>query len=74
MAALDLLDVVPPEGVVLLLVMTEPAPVQIVTARGLQCQHSVSQSQMVLSNPSKWKLYNLRTISTLSLQISLATP
>ena len=74
MAALDLLDVVPPEGVVLLLVMTEPAPVQIVTARGLKYQHSVSQSQMVLSNPSKWKLYNLRTISTLSLQISLATP
>ena len=40
-AALYLLDVVPPEGVVLLLVMAEPAPVEIVTARGLQYQHSV---------------------------------
>ena len=42
-AALDLLDVVPPEGVALLLVMTEPAPVEIVAARSLKYQQSQSQ-------------------------------
>jgi len=44
-AALDLLDVVPLEGVVLLLVMAEPAPVQIVTARG----HKLALSFVMLA-------------------------
>ena len=43
LAAHDLLYVVPPEGVALLLVMTEPAPVEIVAARSLKYQQSQSQ-------------------------------
>ena len=34
-ATLDQRHVIPPQGVVLLLVVAEPAPVQTVTARGL---------------------------------------
>jgi len=45
LAADDLLDVVPPEGVALLLVMTEPAPVEIVAARS----HKLALSLIMLA-------------------------
>jgi len=44
-AALDLLDVVPPEGVVLLLVVTEPAAVEAVAAR----RHKLALSFVMLA-------------------------
>ena len=49
LAALDLGDVVPPEGVVLLLVVTEPAPVQRVAARGLKYLAVMSASPLRIS-------------------------